>query len=56
MTPESFEAQMREIDEGAEFDPEMRHVQADELMMKLLMSLGYGKGVAVFNNMPKWYA
>jgi len=56
MTPESFEVQMREVAKNSGGDPEACHVEADNLMCKLLTSLGYGKGVAVFDNMPKWYA
>ncbi len=54
MTPESFEIQMREIAKGT--DLEASHGYADKLMCDLLKSLGYGKGVAVFENMSKWYA
>ena len=56
MTPESFEAKMREIDRSRGGDPESAHGAADDLMCELLRSLGYGKGVSVFENMAKWYA
>ena len=53
MTPDEFEARMKE---AAEEDGETGHRLADELMAKLLTSLGYGKGVEVFEKMGKWYA
>lgn len=56
MTPESFEIQMREILKHNAGDPESAHYEADQLICDLLRSLGYGKGVAIFENMPKWYA
>lgn len=37
-------------------DEEQRHAEADGLMCELLKSLGYEKGVQVFDDMDKWYA
>ena len=63
MTPEEFKAKMREIYDGKHadllgkrFDEEQTHELADELMVELLRSLGYGEGVDIFWNMHKWYA
>lgn len=60
MTPEEFARGMDQItyyvnDEGW-FDEEMAHVKADDLMMKVLTSLGYGEGVRIFDDMPKYYS
>ena len=54
MTPQEFAEKMIEIrDEG---DIESRHGHADDLMCKLLESMGYGEGVKIFDDMGKWYA
>ncbi len=54
MTPEEFEVKMAQIfDEG---DTEEAHENADALMCEVLKSLGYGEGVEIFEEMPKWYA
>lgn len=37
-------------------DVEVMHKEADRLMCEVLTSLGYGDGVRIFYNMPKWYA
>lgn len=38
------------------FDTEERHRFADELLLKLLEELGYGKTAGAFRRLPKWYA
>jgi hypothetical protein len=57
MTPEEFERQMHEIfDRGDRIiDTADSHSQGDELMCRLLRSLGYHAGVEVFEKAPKWY-
>ena len=37
-------------------DRETSHRRMDALMCKVLEDLGYGKGVKVFKETPKWYA
>lgn len=37
-------------------DIEMSHSDGDDLMCELLDSLGYGEGVQIFRDSPKWYA
>lgn len=54
MSPEQFDAKMREI--AAQWDQEGRHAEADELMVEVLRSLGYGAGCDVYEKMSKWYA
>ena len=54
---ERFKRKMKEIcDDSGEFDREIAHFDADELMMELLKELGYSEGVEIFDKMPKWYA
>lgn len=38
------------------YDEEDCHFEMDVLMSDLLISLGYGEGVEIFNNTDKWYA
>ena len=68
MTPEEFANQMRElIDKHTHsttffgkdtlyLDKEDCHDAMDGLMCKVLTQLGYGEGVDIFNDTPKWYA
>ena len=59
MTPEEFKNEMQKISNqrGEKFcDEEITHSKADDLMCDLLRELGYGEGVDVFEDMPKWYA
>lgn len=51
---EAFCEGMKEIVDNN--DPEVGHAYADEYMMAFLSSIGYEKGVAVFNDMERWYA
>ena len=37
-------------------DTETSHIEADKLLCKLLVTLGYQKSVAAFMALPKWYA
>jgi hypothetical protein len=54
MTPEEFAKEMKKI--FAKRNKEERHAKADELMCQLLKSLGYEKGVKIFEKADKWYA
>lgn len=58
ISPEDFESIMISISEtvSSSSDKEIAHKIADGIMMTILTDLGYGKGVDVFNDMPKWYA
>jgi hypothetical protein len=53
-TPAQFAAAMRTI--SSDSDQEGRHGDADELMCRVLESLGYSEGVTIFREMNKWYA
>ena len=37
-------------------DPEINHIEADEILCRLLTSLGYNKVVATYDAISKWYA
>ena len=54
MTPEEFEAKMKEILKGE--DSETEHQNADYLMCNVLMTLGYEDGVTIFLKSTRWYA
>lgn len=54
MTPEEFAKRMQQIADSGE--PESAHIDADELMCFILRKLGYGDGVAIFDDMRKWYS
>lgn len=54
LTPEQFKIKMQELDN--DYDPELSHCNADDLMCNLLIELGYGEGIKIFENMKKWYA
>ncbi len=53
MTPDEFHEKMLELETH---DPEMFHIYADELIVKLLIQLGYGAGAVIFRDHEKWYS
>lgn len=55
-TPEEFAVLMRTTVESNPYDEEERHMKMDMHMCDLLKTLGYGEGVEIFLNTPKWYA
>ena len=61
MTKEEFYHDMLALKEKLEtkpttWDKEDFHLAADDLMCNLLIELGYGQGIKVFLDTPKWYA
>jgi hypothetical protein len=42
------------VDEN--YDREMAHVNADNLLVELLDKLGYGEVTSLFEQVKKWYA
>jgi len=56
ITPARFEDEMIRISKIPGYDPEGKHGRADDLMCKVLDSLGYGAGVKIFQDMEKWYS
>lgn len=55
-TPEEFEIKMQEIKNTTEGDKEMAHGKMDDLMAQVLVELGYGKGIDIFESQDKWYS
>ena len=60
MTKDEFYSEMGQLDNkyvsSSDGDIELFHILADDLMCKLLIELGYGKGVEIFLDAPKWYS
>lgn len=53
LTPEEFKEAMIEC--KSDDDNEMAHINMDRIMVDLLEDLGYGAGITVFDEQPKWY-
>jgi hypothetical protein len=47
---------MQDIHDNYGGDEEDAHARMDELMCKVLSSLGYHEGVQIFIEQAKWYA
>ena len=65
MTPDEFAARMKAIAEALDTgspgtpdyrDAETTHIMADALLCEALAQFGYAPGVAIFQQMYKWYA
>ena len=56
ITPEEFLKQMQGIKQYNHDNPEVTHINADNLMANTLTELGYGDGVKIFSEMWKWYS
>lgn len=56
LTPRAFANRMESIRDKWSKDRECMHVEADELLVEALRSLGYGDGCDIFERMDKWYA
>jgi hypothetical protein len=56
LTPEEFEAAVREIIKKFAVDNEACHGRTDDLMEDVLISLGYGAGVELIRRTERWYA
>lgn len=54
LTPKDFADKMRELDQND--NVETKHILADNLIIKLLVQLGYQDGAKVFQDMAKWYS
>ena len=53
MTPEQALNELCHIDNS---DQELAHVEADNILCALLVSLGYSDIVAEYDKIPKWFA
>lgn len=47
---------LKELQDANNFDTECAHVMADNVLCKLLVSLGYSDVVEAWENINKWYA
>ena len=56
MTPQEFEKLMRSTLLINKDDPEASHREADRLMAFTLETLGFGKGVKLWEQSKRWYA
>jgi hypothetical protein len=56
MNPETFKQKMYEIRDAEHNDVETKHIDADEIMCEVLIELGYGEGITIFQKMKKWYS
>ena len=56
MTPYEFWEKMWRIKTDPDLYKETAHIAMDEVMCDLLRELGYGDGVKLFEEMPKWYS
>jgi len=56
MTPQEFADKIRAIEETHGGDNEAMHSEADDLMCKLLREMGYGEGIAIYEEWTRWYA
>lgn len=56
MSPEEFKEEMKNIENTFSDDPEERHYEMDDLMCRVLESLGYSEGIDIFTNSMRWYA
>ena len=59
LTPEQFEREILKLhkDYLIDRDDEERcHIEMDNLICGLLTDLGYGGGIYIFDQTPKWYA
>ncbi len=54
-TPEEFAGMMKAIAHKYHGDEEKCHIEMDRLMCDYLRMLGYGEGIDIFENVPKWY-
>lgn len=55
MTPEAAIAALRACQELAADDPQLAHVQADEVLRQLLITLGHGDVVEEFDKSINWF-
>ena len=54
LSPDEFKKTMELIAKNG--DIEIAHANADDLMSEVLKDLGYKEGIAIFEDMEKWYA
>lgn len=55
-TPEEFAIEMQKIEGTFDGDTYGGHIEADELLVKVLRQQGFKKGCGIFEKMGKWYS
>ena len=53
LTPSEFKGIMESWDV---VDTEVRHIEADEVMVALLRALGYDEGLDIYESWTRWHA
>jgi hypothetical protein len=56
MTREQAIDELTKIDRDAGMDTEMAHINADDVLCKLLDALGYADVVEAWEKIDKWYS
>lgn len=56
MTPEQALEELKQINQLTDGDCEMHHINADQILLHLLYSLGYHDIVNEYSKISKWYA
>ena len=57
ITDKQLKAIKKELRRYAKYyDQEMAHIEADYIICKLLIDLGYEDVVKLYDKVPKWYA
>lgn len=58
LTPEEFRDKMVRLYDKprSDLDIDTEHEEADRIMCQILAALGYGAGVMIFREAPKWYS
>ena len=56
ISPKEFAEEMRRIAEKNTSDEEICHIEMDDYICDVLRQLGFGEGVAIFIDTPKWYS
>lgn len=56
MTPEEFKRRMQICANNSDIDVEHAHFEADNIIIGLLIELGYDEGARIFDDMEKWYS
>ena len=55
ISPKEFAEEMKRIAEEST-DEEKCHIEMDDYICDVLRQLGFGEGVAIFIDTPKWYS
>jgi hypothetical protein len=51
-----YQKKLKEIINKYDFDEEVRHIEADNLLIELLKELGFEKITNIYEKIDKWFA